>query len=216
MHTVIAALLLAAGPLPQAPEAWLEAELRQRNGAVTEWRIREVRPSRVPREMQVEGFELGPLGARTLVILHARDAAGRAVVVHRWYEVGGFGPGLVMTRPLDARTTIGADMVRLASIDVMAAPCAPMSDAASVVGLRLLQSRHRGDTLCASMLGPVPAVARGGTVSVQVVAGAVALRTEAVARNDAYIGDRVLLNRGPERGSFWGVVTAPGEARVDE
>jgi len=216
MYTVIASLLLAAGPPPLSPEAWLESELRRRNGAVTEWHIREVGSPSVPREMRAETFELGSVGARTLVVVHGRDSFGRPAVAHCWYAVTGLRPGLVTTRSLNALSTIGADMVTLSSIDVLAAPCDPLNDASAAVGLRLLQSRHRGDTLCAAMLGPVPAVARGAIVSVQVVAGAVALSTEAVARNDAYIGDRVQLYRSAERSSFWGVVTAPGEARIDE
>jgi flagella basal body P-ring formation protein FlgA len=214
--TLIASLLLGANPVPPAPEAWLESELRRRSPEVTEWRIHEVRPSRASQEMQVERLELGPLGARTFVILHGQDGAGRRVAVRRWYEVAGFRPGLVMARPLGARTTITADMVTLSAVDVMAVPCSPLNDPIAAVGSRLLQSRHQGDTLCASMLGPAPPVARGGTVSVQVVAGAVSLTTEAVARADGFVGDRVPMYRSPDHGLFWGVVTAPGEVRVNE
>jgi flagella basal body P-ring formation protein FlgA len=72
------------------------------------------------------------------------------------------------------------------------------------------------------MLGTVPAVARGKTVTVQVTAGAVVLRTEAIARADASVGERVQLYRlthtatNSNSDPFWGVVTAPGEVRVDE
>jgi len=111
--------------------------------------------------------------------------------------------------------------VTLSSVDVMAQSCAPLSDSASAVGMRLLQSRHQGDALCASMLGKVPAVARGNTVVVQVKAGSVVLSTEAVARADAGVGERVLLYRSPNGSSnsggyFRGVVTGPGEVRIDE
>ena len=98
----------------------------------------------------------------------------------------------------------------------MAQPCAPLSANALAVGRRLLQSRHQGDALCASMLGTVPAVARGKTVVVEVTAGAVVLRTEAIARADANVGERVPLYRPTHSDPFWGVVTGPGEVRIDE
>jgi flagella basal body P-ring formation protein FlgA len=213
---VIASLVLAGGSLPEAPAAWLESELRRRHTTVTEWRIREVLPPRLSHDLRVERFEVGPVGSRTLVLLHGRDSNGRPAVARRWYEVAGFGPGVVMTRPLGALTIVAPDMVTLASVDVMAQPCAPLRDRAAAVGMRLLESRHQGDALCASMLGTAPAVARGGTVTVQVTAGAVVLRTEAIARADAGVGERVPLHRSPNSGSFWGVVTAPGEVRIDE
>jgi flagella basal body P-ring formation protein FlgA len=212
----ITSLVLAGGSLLEAPEAWLESELRRRYTTVTEWRIREVLPPRVSHDLRVERFEVGPLGSRTLVLVYGRDSDGRPAVARRWYEVAGFGPRVVMTRPLGALTTVTPDMVALGPVDVMAQPCAPLSDRASAVGMRLLQSRHQGDTLCASMLGTVPAVARGKTVIVQVTAGAVVLRTEAIAHADAGIGERVQLYRSSNSDPFWGVVTAPDEVRIDE
>ncbi len=212
---VLTSLVLAGGSLP-APEVWLESELRRRHTTVTQWRIREVLPPRASADLRAERFEVGPLGSRTLVLVYGQDTNGHPAVARRWYEVAGFGPGVVMTRPLSALTTVTADMVTLTAVDVMAQPCAPLSDSAFAVGMRLLQSRHQGDALCASMLGTVPAVARGKTVVVEVKAGAVVLRTEAVARADASVGERVPLYRPPHSDPFWGVVTGPGEVRVDE
>lgn len=216
MYAAILTSLVLAGSSPPAPEAWLESELHRRYATVTQWRIREVLPPRVSDGLQVERFEVGPLGSRTLVLVHGRDSNGRPAVARRWYEVAGFGPGVVMTRPLGALTTVTPDMVAPAPVDMMAQSCAPLSDPASAVGMRLLQSRHQGDALCASMLGTVPAVARGKAVTVQVTAGAVVLRTAAIARADAGVGDRVQLYRSVSSEPFWGVVTAPGEVRVDE
>lgn len=222
MYTaVLTSLVLAAGPVSEAPEVWLESELRRRYVTVTQWRIREVLPPRAAPDLRMERFEVGPLGSRTFVSVHGRDSNGRPAVRRHWYEVAGFALGVVMTRPLGALTIVTPDMVTLTSVDVMALSCAPLSDSASAVGMRLLQSRHQGDALCASMLGTLPAVARGNTVIVQVTAGSVVLRTEAVARADAGVGERVLLYRSPNSGSnsggsFWGVVTAPGEVRIDE
>ena len=216
MYAAILTSLVLAGSSPPAPEAWLESELHRRYATVTQWRIREVLPPRVSDGLQVERFEVGPLGSRTLVLVHGRDSNGRPAVARRWYEVAGFGPGVVMTRPLGALTTVTPDMVAPAPVDMMAQSCAPLSDPASAVGMRLLQSRHQGDALCASMLGTVPAVARGKAVTVQVTAGAVVLRTAAIARADAGVGDRVQLYRSVNSEPFWGVVTAPGEVRVDE
>lgn len=213
---VMTSLVLAGGSLLETPAARLESELRRSYTTVTEWRIREVLPPRVSHDLQVERFEVGPLSSRTLVLVYGRDTAGRPAVVRHWYEVAGFGTGVVMTRPLGALTTVTPDMVALAPVDVMAQRCAPLSDRASAVGMRLLQSRHQGDALCASMLGAVPAVVRGKTVVVQVTAGAVVLRTEAVAHADAGVGERVLLYRSGNSDPFWGEVTAPGEVRVDE
>jgi flagella basal body P-ring formation protein FlgA len=216
MYTaVLTSLALAGGSLP-APEAWLESELRGRYATVTEWQIREVLPPRSSDDLRAERFEMGPLGSRTLVLVHGRDGNGRPAVARRWYQVAGFGPGLVMTRSLGALTTVTPDMVALAPVDVMAQHCVPLGDVAFAVGMRLLQSRHQGDALCASMLGTVPAVARGKTVVVQVTAGAVVLSTEAVARADAGVGERVLLSRSTNSDPFWGIVTGPGEVRIDE
>jgi flagella basal body P-ring formation protein FlgA len=212
---ILTSLVLAGGSLP-APEEWLESELRRRYATVTQWRVREVLPPRVSDDLRVERFEVGPLGSRTLVLVHGLDSNGHPAIARRWYEVAGFGPRVVMTRPLSALTTVTPDMVALTPVDVMAQPCAPLSDPASAVGMRLLQSRHQGDALCASMLGTVPAVIRGKTVIVQVTAGAVVLRTEAVARADASVGERVQLNRSTNSDPFWGVVTAPGQVRIDE
>lgn len=216
LGAVIASLVLAGGSLPEPPEAWLEAELRRRYTTVTEWRIREIVPQRVSPEIEAERFELGVAGARSLVLVRGRDGTGRPVLERRWYEVAGFGPSLVVTRPLAALTTLTADMVDAAPADLMAQPCAPLRDRAFAVGLRLLQSRRQGEALCASMLGPVPAVARGKTVVVEVTAGDVVLRVEAVAQADAGLGDRVRLARSTNPNSFWGVVSAPGEVRIDE
>jgi flagella basal body P-ring formation protein FlgA len=216
MYTaLLTSLVLAAGTLPE-PQTWLESELRHRYTAVTEWRIREVLPARDVNGLRVESFELGPLGSRTLVLVHGRDGSGRPAVARRWYEVAGFSPGVVLTRTLGALTTVTPDMMAVTPVDVMAQPCAALSASAPAVGMRLLQSRHEGDVLCASMLGAVPAVARGKTVTVEVTAGAVVLRTEAVARADAGIGERVSLYRASNSDPFWGVVTAPGEVRVNE
>ena len=222
MYTaVLTSLVLAAGSLPEVPEAWLESELRHRDTTVTQWQIRELLPSHASHDLRPEGFEVGPLGARTLVLVHGRDGGGRPTVERHWYAVTGFAPRVVMTRPLGALTIVTSDMVTLASVDVMAQSCAPLSDSSSAVGMRLLQLRHQGDALCASMLGKVPAVARGRTVVVQVKAGSVVLSTEAVARADAGVGERVSLYRSSNDGSnsggyFWGVVTGPGEVRIDE
>ncbi len=216
----LTSLVLAVGSPPVPPDAWLESELRLRYTVVTEWKIREVLPPRASPDLGVERYEVGPLGSRTLVLVYGRDSKGRPAVVRRWYEVAGFAPGVVMTQALGALTIVTPDMVSVTSVDVMAQPCAPLSASTAAVGRRLLQSRHQGDALCASMLGAVPAVARGKTVTVQVRTGAVVLNTEAVARADAGIGERVSLYRSPNGssngGSFWGVVTAPGEVRVDE
>jgi len=218
----LTSLVLAGGSAlePPDPDAWLESALRHCYATVTQWQIREVLPPRGSPDLQVERFELGPMGSRTLVLAYGRDRKGRPAVARRWYQVAGFAPGLVMTQPLGALTVVTPDMVTVASVDVMAQPCAPLSESVAAVGKRLLQSRHQGDALCASMLGTVPAVARGKTVAVQVRAGSVVLSTEAVARADAGIGERVPLYRlpggGSNGGSFWGVVTAPGEVRVDE
>ena len=226
MYTAVAISLALAGSSLPGPEAWLESELRRRYATVTQWQISEVLPPRASPDLRVERFEVGPVGSRTLVLVHGQDSNGRPAVARRWYSVAGFAPGVVMTRTLGALTTVIPDMVTLGSVDVMAQACAPLSDGASAVGMRLLQSRHEGDALCASMLGAVPAVARGKIVIVQVTAGSVVLRTEAVARADAGVGQRVLLYRSPHidpasadssgGGSFWGVVTAPGEVRIDE
>jgi flagella basal body P-ring formation protein FlgA len=216
MYTaILTSLVLAEGSLP-TPQGWLESELRQRYTAVAQWRIREVLPTRDADSLRVESFELGPLGSRTLVLVHGRDGNGRPAVARRWYEVAGFSPGVVMTRTLGALATVTPDMMAVTQVDVMAQPCAPLSASASAVGMRLLQSRHQGDVLCASMLGPVPAVARGKTVIVEVTAGAVVLRTEAVARTDAGVGERVSLYRASNSDPFWGVVTAPGQVSVNE
>jgi len=222
MYTaVLTSLVLTSGALPEAPQAWLESELRRRDATVSQWQIRELLPSHASHELRPEGFEVGSLGSRTLVLVHGRDGSGRPTVERHWYEVAGFAPRVVMTRPLGALTTVTSDMVTLAPVDVMAQSCAPLSDSSSAVGMRLLRSRHQGDALCASMLGKVPAVARGKTVIVQVKAGSVVLSTEAVARTDAGIGERVPLYRSSNSGStgggyFWGVVTGPGEVRIDE
>jgi len=215
-EVVIASLALAAGASLEPPQAWLESELRRRYTTVADWRIRELFPQRGSNELQAERYEGGTLGARSLVLVHGRDGAGRPVVARRWYAVAGVGPGLVMTRPLPALTTLTSDMVNAAPIDLLAQPCAPLGDRALAVGMRLLQSRRRGDALCASMLAPVPAVARGKTVIVRVTAGAVVLRVEAVAQADAGIGDRVRLGRANNPAPFWGVVSAPGEVRIDD
>jgi flagella basal body P-ring formation protein FlgA len=212
---LLTSLVLAPGSAPE-PQTWLESELRRRYTAVTEWRIREVLPTRGADGLHAERFELGPLGSRTLVLVHGRDSNGRPAMARRWYEVAGFSPGVVVTRALGALTTVTSDMMTEAPVDVMAQPCAPLSVGAAAVGMRLLQARHEGDVLCASMLGPVPAVARGKTVVVEVTAGAVVLRTEAVARADAGVGERVSLYRAANTDPFWGVVTAPGEVRIDE
>lgn len=212
---ILTALVLATGSPPE-PRTWLESELRHRYTAVTQWRIREVLPSHGADSVQAESFELGPLGSRTLVLVHGRDSKGRPAVARLWYEVAGFSSGVVVTRMLGALTTVTPDMLAVAPVDVMAQPCVPLSASAAAVGLRLLQARHRGDVLCASMLGSVPAVARGKTVTVEVTAGAVMLRTEAVARADAGVGERVSLSRAANSDPFWGVVTGPGEVRVNE
>ena len=197
---VLTSLVLAAGSLPEAPEAWLESELRRRDATVTQWQIRELL-RHASHDLRPEGFEVGPFGSRMLVLVHGRDSSGRPTVERHWYEVIGFAPRVVMTRPQGALTTVTPDMVTLAPVDVMAQSCTPLSDTSSAVGMRLLQSRHQGDALCASMLGKVPAVARGKTVIVQVKAGSVVLSTEAVARADAGIGERVLLYRSPNGGA---------------
>ncbi len=213
---VMTSLVLAGGPLLGDPAAWLESELRSRYTNVTEWRIREVLPPAVAPDLRVERLEVAAVGSRTQVVVHGRDAAGRAAVVRRWYQVTGLGPGLVATRPLGALTAVTADMLDLASVDVMAQSCDPLGDRSAAVGKRLLRSRQRGDALCASMLGAVPAVVRGKPVTVEATAGAVSLRATAVAAADADIGERVLLRRGIGKDPFWAVVTAAGEARIDE
>lgn len=214
--TLITSLMLAGGASPEAPDAWLESELRRRYETVTEWRIREVLPQHASQDLKVQRFEVGALGSRSLVVAYGRDGAGRPGVARHWYEVAGFGPGVVTTRPLAALTALTPDMVDSQPVDVMAQPCAPLTDRAVVVGMRLLQSRRRGDGLCASMVEPMPAVARGKTVEVQVTAGAVVLRAEAVALADAGVGERVLLSRPAHSDRFWGVVTGAGEVRIDE
>jgi flagella basal body P-ring formation protein FlgA len=217
LTAVVSSLVLAGSSSFETPEVWLESELRSRYTTVAQWQIREVLPPRASADLRAERFELGPLGSRTFVSVYGRDSKGRATVARHWYEVVGLDSRVVMTRALGALTTVTPDMVTLASVDVMAQSCVPLSDSASAVGMRLLRSLHQGDALCASMLGRVPAVARGKNVIVQVTAGSVALSTEAVARGDAAIGERVLLYRSPNSGnSFWGVVTGPGEARIDE
>ena len=110
---ILTSLVLAEGSLP-TPQAWLESELRQRYTAVAQWRIREVLPTRdADSNLRVESFELGPLGSRTLVLVHGRDGNGRPAVARRWYEVAGFGPGVVMTRTVGALATVTPDMMEI-------------------------------------------------------------------------------------------------------
>jgi flagella basal body P-ring formation protein FlgA len=211
---LIATVLATQGGGFPPPQVWLESRLRERYGAVREWRIRELRQQTGPDGVAIESAELGLVGARTLVIVHGHNRNGRASLEYRWYEVSGFAPAVITTRALQVRTTVSSEMLSVASVDVIAGHCEPLTDPMQAVGLRMLQSRREGETLCASMLGHVPAVERGGTVAVQVAVGRVALRTEAVARSDADIGERVQLYRAADRSYFWGTVSAPGEVQV--
>jgi flagella basal body P-ring formation protein FlgA len=216
MVLLFAAALSVAAASSVTPEAWLERELHERYDNVTEWRIRELQPAHTGKELSVERIELGTVGARTLLIVHGRDAAGHAVTQRRWFDVSAIGLGAVLTQPLPALTPIPENAAILARIDRFAQPCGVVDDLERLRRKRLLVSRRAGEAVCDSMLGPIPDVARGATVTVEAIAGSVALQTEAVARTDAVVGQRVQLVRDPNRGIIWGVVTAPGRARVDD
>jgi flagella basal body P-ring formation protein FlgA len=209
--------LLAIGNLAQPdPRAWLESQLRETHPEVTEWRIRELGPNGQISLTTVERLVCGALSARSLVVAYGRDSAGRRISERHWFEVAGMMPAVVVTRPLAARSTLDRNTLTVSTVDLLAQRCAPLHDPNAAVGLRVMVSRESGDVLCSKMLTPVPAVSLGGIVRVKVSAGRVALVTEAVARADASIGDRVPLARMPSQRAFWGIVTAPGEVRINE
>ena len=197
-----------------SPEVWLESALRDRFAQVTRWDIREVRAASVRETLTPERYELGHVGSRTLVLVHGRSAQGREILQQRWFEVSAYQPAVVTLQTLYARTELSAQMLSVMPIDLMGQSCTPLTDPAAAVGFRILEARREGEALCASMLAPVPAVQRGTTVSVTVRVGAVALVTEAVARSDARVGERLSLYRASDHTYFFGVVSAPGEVQI--
>ena len=90
----------------------------------------------------------------------------------------------------------------------------PITALDEVVGQRARRTIRTGEILTRAMIRPAGTVARGETVTVEVVSGAVVLRFEARAENDAAAGDIVLVST-PQQRRFKTHVKEPGKVTID-
>lgn len=81
------------------------------------------------------------------------------------------------------------------------------------VGHRLRNAVPLGKVLTRMDIEPIPLVAAGDRVRLELVSGSLVIATEALARTQGALGDRVRLEL-PSRKQVQGVITGEGEARM--
>lgn len=80
-------------------------------------------------------------------------------------------------------------------------------------GYRLRNAIQPGKVITRADLEPIPLISAGDRVRLELVSGGLVIATEALARSQGALGERVRLEL-PSRKQVQGVVTAEGEARI--
>ncbi len=121
---------------------------------------------------------------------------------------------LVAARALPARTRIGPDDVRVASVDARAVPRGAVHDRTLLVGRQTTRSVAAGTPWRSTLVADVPAVARGETVRMRLGRGPLRIETMGRAREEGAEGDSVRVLNLRSRREVVGIVAEAGVVHV--
>ena len=111
-------------------------------------------------------------------------------------RINGTQPVVVAARALDRDTVLAPGDVRLARADNGTAAPGALHDPVFVVGRRLRRPAEEGQAVTAALLAAPTLVRRGQQVTVEALAGGLAVRMAGVARADGALGDTIQVESG--------------------
>jgi flagella basal body P-ring formation protein FlgA len=184
---------LPAGPLRDA--------LNRRYPHAQHWKMAAEYVAQLPAQ-----YEVVRAGRRSAV--RGRDG------VTVWVDVRGVASVAVVDQPVAKRALLSLENLSWEVRDVTTTACVPVASLPDRAPCIVTRPYHAGETLCASDLRPVPVVARGQRIVVQVRVAGVSVEAEGIAQGDALAGERVSVRAiGGEL--LVGVAQYPGRVVVD-
>lgn len=129
-----------------------------------------------------------------------------------WFQVKGYAAAVVSTHLLVSGAALEAGDGQVATRDIVAAACQPLTNPTQLAGMRAVRMVAPGAVICASAIEPMPPVARGERVTVRFAASTVSITSQVVAQSDGVIGAPVLV-RNVDGGPVYSA-TVVGKAEV--
>lgn len=156
------------------------------------------------------------LGARSAVWVGTSPASAAPRGALLWFEVAGYAPAVVATRLLPSGAALQAGDGQVATRDIVAAACPPLTDPGQLAGMRAVSLVPRDEVICAGAVEPMPPVARGERVTARFAAGGISITTQALAESDGLIGGPVTVRNLGGGPSYSATVIGKAEVSVGD
>lgn len=130
------------------------------------------------------------LKSNTCVWVHVVADDGKVLASQVvWFKVAIYDAVLIAKRALSLGKALHKDDFSLEMQDILQIQGTPVAKFSALQGMQLKQPLQSGDVLLQRTLQPVPDVALGQTIMLQVKQGAIALEAQGIAKQQGYIGD---------------------------
>jgi flagella basal body P-ring formation protein FlgA len=195
----------------------LTEALERKYSGVTTWQLSPRLDGGIPAQFvnnpptSVAVLHAGPRSA----VRATWSQSGAAEQSHTlWFDVQGVESVWVATHEIPAGTAVSAADVAEEVRDAVALGCTPVTTVATLLNMRTRRVVRRGQAMCREGIEPRPAVARGEAVTVRYFSARISISTQAIAQQDADIGQKLRVVNPANRDSFSAVVTGVREAAI--
>jgi flagella basal body P-ring formation protein FlgA len=217
--TAAAAGRITQAEVHQAVERFVRAELdgrpaEERIEVRTRWQNDILLGEEGPLKIRVRRLSGRPLRGPTVLRLEivAQERVVREVAVTA--DVRWFSQVLVAVRGLRRGEELSAEMVERDERDVTRERDGFFTAAAELAGLRVRRTVRAGDPLTRSHTERVPAVLRGGEITMVVVGGNLRISARGTALQNGGIGDRIRVRNADSGKVVYGKVVGSSTVRM--
>lgn len=217
-----AALAVAASMTAHGASGWREVaqqtlmtELQKAHPLVVSWQIEpllgQAQLARL-QSLSVMDAKAIAVGSRSAVRM-SYDGRKHMTV---WFRVSGLQPVLTSRSHIKAGSVVDDTAGVPDERDVISLGCEPLTSTDQLIEQRATRSFAAGAALCADGFEPRPAVARGESVLVRSVSGAVIVVARGIALQDGAVGQVLQIRNPTSRRTYRAAVTGAREVTVHE
>lgn len=129
-----------------------------------------------------------------------------------WFSVKAYQKVLVARQNIKAHTASTADDFVLKTRNITGLKSSPIGHLAKNIWLNKSINKHQ--ILTTENLSPMPKVLKGQSVQIKIISEGISISTEAIAQQDGYVGQAVLMKNKSSNKPFNAIVTAANQAEV--
>lgn len=207
------------GDVASAAEQALRQKLTTAYPTVTRWEIAPLpaaTESTGPASSAAVTITVTRLGERSAVWVGSRTLGQHRHGSLLWFSVVGYATAVTAAHLLAAGTALDSQDGALVERDIVGSDCKAIDSPAALAGMRVRRLVRTGELLCASLLEPIPPVARGQEVTLRYAGRSFTLTARGVAQADGLLGKRVTVRNTSSGELLAATVTGNREVTVNE